>query len=73
MEGYDLLQVNEIYFSREFTLTINRTDLADLSGMSRESASRILGQFKVPEIIKIKGRKVEVLNKKQLEQIARFG
>jgi len=68
-----LYLVNEIYFSRDFTLTINRTDLADLSGMSRESASRILGQFKEQEIIKIKGRKMEVLNKKQLEHIARFG
>ncbi len=68
-----LYLVNEIYFSRDFTLTINRTDLAELAGMSRESASRILSQFKEQEIITVKGRKVEVLNKKQLEQIARYG
>ncbi|MEN8228072.1 MAG: Crp/Fnr family transcriptional regulator [Bacteroidota bacterium] len=68
-----LYLVNEVYFSREFTLTISRSDLADLAGMSRESTSRILGQFKDQEILGVKGRKVEVLNKKQLEQIARYG
>jgi CRP/FNR family transcriptional regulator len=68
-----LYLVNEVYFSREFTLTISRSDLAELSGMSRESASRILSQFKEQEIISAKGRKMEVINKKQLEQIARFG
>ena len=41
--------------------------------MSRESTSRILGQFKEQEILVVKGRKVEVLNKKQLEHIARYG
>ena len=68
-----LYLVNEVYFSREFTLTISRSDLADLAGMSRESTSRILSQFKEQEILVVKGRKVEVLNKKQLEQIARYG
>ena len=68
-----LYLVNEVYFSREFTLTISRSDLADLAGMSRESTSRILGLFKKQEILEVKGRKVEILNKKQLEQIARLG
>jgi len=68
-----LYLVNEVYFSREFSLTISRSDLAELAGMSRESTSRILGQFKEQEILIVKGRKVEVLNKKQLEQIARYG
>ncbi len=68
-----LYLVNEVYFSREFTLTISRTDLANLAGMSRESTSRILSEFKEQEILKIVGKKVEVLDKKQLEHIARFG
>lgn len=68
-----LYLVNEIYFSRAFTLTISRSDLAELAGMSRESTSRILSQFKDQEILKINGRKIEILNKKQLEQIVRFG
>lgn len=68
-----LYLVNEIYFSRVFALTISRSDLSDLAGMSRESTSRILTQFKDQEILKINGKKVEVLDKKQLEQIARYG
>jgi len=68
-----LYLVNEVYFSRVFTLGISRTDLADLAGMSRESTSRIISQFKDQEIVKITGKKVEILDKKQLEQIARYG
>ncbi|MEN8155681.1 MAG: Crp/Fnr family transcriptional regulator [Bacteroidota bacterium] len=68
-----LYLVNEVYFSREFDMTISRSDLADLAGMSRESTSRILSQFKAQDILTVKGRRVEVLNKKQLEQIARYG
>lgn len=68
-----LYLVNEVYFSRVFTLTISRSDLSDLAGMSRESTSRILSQFKEQEILKIAGKKVEILDKKQLEQIARYG
>ena len=68
-----LYLVNEVYFSREFDMTISRSDLADLAGMSRESTSRIISQFKAQDILAVKGRRVEVLNKKQLEQIARYG
>ena len=68
-----LYLVNEVYFSRSFDLTISRGDIAELAGMSKESTSRILGQFKDQEIINLKGRALEVLNKKHLEQIARYG
>ena len=68
-----LYLVNEIYFSRAFTLTISRSDLAELAGMSRESTSRIITQFRDQEILKISGKNVEILDKKQLEHIARFG
>lgn len=68
-----LYLVNEVYYSRAFTLTISRKDLAELAGMSKESASRILSGFKEHEILRIKGKEIEVLNKKQLEQISRIG
>jgi CRP/FNR family transcriptional regulator, polysaccharide utilization system transcription regulator len=68
-----LYLVNEIYFSRVFTLNLSRSDLADLAGMSRESTSRIISQFREQEILKVAGKKVEILDKKQLEQIARYG
>lgn len=68
-----LYLVNEVYFSRSFTLTLSRKDLAELAGMSKESTSRILSQFKEQEIIKLRGKEVEVLDKKYLEQISRVG
>lgn len=68
-----LYLVNEVYFSRVFSLEINRNELGELAGMSRESASRIISQFNDQSILKVAGKRVEVLDKKQLEQIARFG
>ena len=68
-----LYLVNDVFFSRSFNLTISRSDLSELAGMSKESTSRILTQFKTQEIIHINGKDVEILNKKYLEQIARFG
>ena len=68
-----LYLVNEVYYSRVFTLTISRKDLAELAGMSKESTSRILGQLKEQEILHIKGKEIEVLNKKQLEYLSKVG
>ncbi|MEA1878840.1 MAG: Crp/Fnr family transcriptional regulator [Bacteroidota bacterium] len=68
-----LYLVNEIYYSRVFRLTISRMELAELSGLSKESTSRILSQFKEQEILKIKGKDFEILDKKYLEQLLRVG
>lgn len=68
-----LYLVNEVYYSRVFTLTISRKDLAELAGMSKESTSRILSQLKDQEVLNIKGKKIEVINKKYLEQLSRIG
>lgn len=68
-----LYLVNEVYYSRVFTITISRKELAELAGMSKESASRILSQLKDEEVLKIKGKDIEVLNKKYLEQLSRVG
>ena len=68
-----LYLVNEVYYSRVFRLTISRQELAELAGLSKESTSRILSQFKEQEILKIKGKEFEVLDKKYLEQLVRIG
>ncbi len=68
-----LYLVNEVYYSRVFTLTISRKELAELAGLSKESTSRILSQLKDEEVLKIKGKEIEVLNKKYLEQLSRIG
>lgn len=63
----------KIYPGNPFDLTISRQDLADLSGMSKESAIRILKEFKEEGIVNVEGNKVDILNPKQLRQISDRG
>jgi CRP/FNR family transcriptional regulator, polysaccharide utilization system transcription regulator len=62
-----------IYCANPFEMTISRQDLADLSGMSKESAIRILKEFKDEKILTIKGNTVHILTPKQLRQISETG
>jgi CRP-like cAMP-binding protein len=62
-----LLEFSEkIYNSTIFTLPITQEDLGDLVDSSRESISRVLAEFDKDGIIKIVGKKIEILNKKSL-------
>lgn len=63
----------KIYCDNPFEMSISRQDLADLSGMSKESAIRILKEFKEEGILTIQGNTVEILNTKQLRQISETG
>lgn len=64
---------DKIYCQNPFELTISRQDLADLSGMSKESAIRILKEFKEEGILTVDGNVLEILNPKQLHQISEIG
>ena len=63
----------KIYVENPFEITISRQDLADLSGMSKESAIRILKELKEERILSIEGNIVRILNEKQLRQISQTG
>jgi len=62
-----------IYQRNPFEMSLSRQDLADLSGMSKESAIRILKEFKEEGIITIEGNHVEILNLRQLLHIRETG
>jgi len=64
---------DKIYCKNPFELSISRQDLADLSGMSKESAIRILKEFKEEGILTLSGNTMEILNPKQLRQISETG
>ncbi len=64
---------DKIYCQNPFELTISRQDLADLSGISKESAIRILKEFKEEGILTVDGNVLEILNLKQLHQISETG
>jgi len=63
----------KIYGSNPFEMTISRQDLADLSGMSKESAIRILKEFKEEGILTVNGSSIHITNTKQMRQISETG
>jgi CRP-like cAMP-binding protein len=68
-----LFFANEIYNSKTFILPVSRQDLADLTGITRESASRILTDFHNEKIIEMDTRKITILNEPLLKQISEKG
>jgi CRP-like cAMP-binding protein len=65
-----LFFADQIYKSSTFALPVSRQDLADLTGITRESASRILTNFHNEKILAINGRKITILNETLLRQIS---
>ncbi len=68
-----LFFANTIYNSDTFKLPVSRQDLADLTGITRESASRILTDFHNEKIIELDAKKVTILNPELLMQISEKG
>jgi len=68
-----LFFAREIYNSNTFILPISRQDLADLTGITRESASRILTDFHNEKIVEIDGKKISIINESLLRQISEKG
>lgn len=63
----------EIYESNPFTLTISRQEIADFTAMSKESAIRILKQFREEGIIEDTRKEMEIINIEQLRKISELG
>lgn len=64
---------SKVYNSNPFSTNLIRQDLADLSGMTKESAIRVLKTFKEDDLIKIDGNQIEIVNLPMLETISRNG
>ncbi len=52
---------------------VSKQDLAELTAMTKESAIRVLKEFKEDGIIEMVDQKINILDQKALEQIARHG
>jgi CRP/FNR family transcriptional regulator len=63
----------EIYHSNEFELLLSRQDLADFSGMSKDSAIRIIKELENEGIIRAATKKISILQPETLQQIALKG
>lgn len=68
-----LLLSNEIFQSDSFQMPLNRNDLGDFVHARRESVTRTLTRFKKDQLISIKGKTIELLNKSMLERISKSG
>ncbi len=62
-----------IYRSDSFNLPLNRTDLAELTGMSTESVIRVMKDFKDDGLIKIDGKDIELVDIEMLLKISEVG
>lgn len=62
-----------IYKSHSFTVDISRQDIADLSAMSKESAIRIIKEFKDAYYLKCEGNKFDILDPDALLEISLKG
>jgi len=64
---------DEIYNSRKFTLHLSKQDLADLSGMAKDSAIKILRDFQHAQIVSMSDHEIELLDYDVLSRISRTG
>jgi CRP/FNR family transcriptional regulator len=64
---------DKVYESNPFRTSLSRQDLADMSGMSKESAIRILREFKDENIIQVNGNDFEILDLEHLNKISHTG
>ena len=61
---------DEIYKSKEFTLSITRKELSELTSMSMENAVRQLSELNKEKIIKLEGKKITILQYDRLKKIS---
>lgn len=53
--------------------SVTRKDMAEMAGMSMESAIRLLGEFKNDGLITVDGKKITINNLTLLERLSRIG
>jgi CRP-like cAMP-binding protein len=68
-----LIDFANIYKSESFTLPINRIEMANILGYSKESVINTLSKFKKDGLIDIKGHKISLLNRDMIQHICELG
>jgi len=68
-----LLYLSRIFGSDSFNMILNKKEFGDLTSMTRESAIRILHQFKEEGIIELKGNEIFLKEKTKLIGISNVG
>jgi len=68
-----LLDFYKIYKSKTFTVPVNRKELANMLGYSKESVINTLSKFNKDGIINVHEKKIEIVDIKRLQQIGELG
>lgn len=68
-----LYLTNEIFKETSFKVPLTRSELAEMSNMTKESFVRILQQFKESNIIKTQGNNIDILDINSLRDISKNG
>ena len=63
----------EIFESPKFIMYLSRQDISELSGMSKDSAVKILREFQNDRIINLTENEMEILDTEALHRISRTG
>jgi CRP/FNR family transcriptional regulator, polysaccharide utilization system transcription regulator len=70
-----LLSLDEVFKNEKCNdgsvITLSREDLANLVGTATETVIRLLSEFKHDDLVEIRGRKIKVLNRKELLRIGK--
>jgi CRP/FNR family transcriptional regulator, polysaccharide utilization system transcription regulator len=62
-----------IFETNPFEMVLTRQELAEITGMTKESVSRILKEFKEEGLIEIEERQIEILDFDKMSSISRKG
>jgi len=63
----------EIFGASTFPMYLSRQDLSELSGMSKDSAVKLLREFQHDGLIRVSENEMEILNPDSLHRISRTG
>lgn len=64
---------NVIYENDEFILSITRSDIGALIGISRESTTRAMNKLQQDNVIEMSGNKIRIKSREALEKISKTG
>jgi len=64
---------NKHFMSDTYTLPVSRKELAELIDMTPENVIRILSEFRRDGLVNVKGKHIEILDRKLLEKIRDLG
>ncbi len=68
-----LCLAERIFRQSEFDLPLTRKDIAELAGMSSETVVRMLKKFSEDGLIRMNGKRIDVLDVKRLQHISETG